>query len=104
MIPELTREQMLNMSLSQMHRYNKKRTKMQHNNEYYIQHYNYDVPLYYWKLEYLPDGTLQARGLLGNGNEWLTSYFKLFTYESGHYKGVTISGHVYRLYPSVHSQ
>ena len=51
MIPKLTNCDKLNMSLSQINRYEKKYTKMRYNNNYYIKHYGYDVSLEDWKIE-----------------------------------------------------
>lgn len=98
MIPELTSQDRLNMSLSQINRYEKKYTKLLKNNDYYIQYYGYDVVLNDWSMHIEQDGFSIGKGYLGNGNAWQTSGFTSVRRLSDHYACTTESGTVYRLY------
>jgi len=98
MIPQLTNSDKLNMTLSQINRYEKKYTKMSKNNSYYIQYYGYDVTLEDWSTHLEPDGFTIAKGYLGNGNSWETSGFTSVERNPDHYRCTTENGTVYRLY------
>lgn len=98
MIPELTVSNKTYMSLSQIHRYEKKRTKMLHNSRYYIQYYGYDVALHDWSLEKDDDGYIYIKGVLENGNNWITSDVISMINMDDHYKITTTSKTIYRLY------
>ena len=98
MIQELTNSDRLNMSLSQINRYEKKYLKLTKNNRYYIQYYGYDVVLNDWSLHLEPDGLSIAKGYLGNDNSWETSPFTNVERLTDHYACTTKSGTVYRLY------
>jgi hypothetical protein len=102
MIPELTPENKLDMSLSQIRRYEKKYKKLKFNNRYYIQYYGYDVALHDWKLERplasYENDYLYASGTLENGNSWKTSPIVKMEWRSDHYKITTESNTIYRLY------
>lgn len=98
MIPELTSQDKLNMSLSQINRYEKKYTKLLKNNDYYIQYYGYDVVLNDWSMHIEPDGFTIGKGYLGNDNAWQTSGFTTVRRLDDHYSCTTESGTVYRLY------
>ncbi len=97
MIPELSPENKLNMSLSQIRRYEKKYKKMRLNNRYYIQYYGYDVALHDWNLE-ISDDYIYATGTLENDNRWQTSPIILLETRDDHYKVTTESNTIYRLY------
>jgi hypothetical protein len=98
MIPELTIQDKLQMTLSQIRRYEKKRTKMLHNNAYYIQYYGYNVSLRDWSLECDKEGYIYANGNLENGNGWGTSAIVSLTTNEDHYEVLTKSNTIYRLY------
>ena len=98
MLPKLTTNEKVNMSLSQIRRYEKKRTKMSFNNRYYIQYYGYDVALHDWSLENDEEGYIYINGTLENGNKWETSGLVSMTTENDHYLVVTESNTYYRLY------
>jgi len=98
MIPKLTPEDKINMSLSQINRYEKKYTKLTYNNNYYIQYYGYDVELDEWDIQFDENDYMYAVGKLGNGNEWETSNIVSIKQRRDHYRCKTSSGTVYRLY------
>jgi hypothetical protein len=98
MIQELSNSDRLNMSLSQINRYEKKYLKLTKNNSYYIQYYGYDVVLNDWSMHVMSDGFTIAKGYLGNGNAWETSGFTKVDRLTDHYACTTESGTVYRLY------
>ena len=98
MLPELTTTDKLNMSLSQIRRYEKKRTKMTFNNRYYIQYYGYNVALHDWNLERDADGYITVTGNLENGNSWQTSPMISIETMDDHYQVITESNTIYRLY------
>lgn len=98
MIPELSPEDKLNMSLSQINRYEKKYNKMRHNNRYYIQYYGYDVALHDWELERDNNNYFYVNGTLENNNKWITSAISSMEMRDDHYKVITESGTIYRLY------
>jgi hypothetical protein len=98
MIPKLTIGDKLNMSLSQINRYEKKYTKMTYNNDYYIQYYGYDVELICWDIKLDENDFIYATGCLGNGNLWETSDIVSIKTRKDHYRCKTSSGTVYRLY------
>jgi hypothetical protein len=98
MIPELSPENKLDMSLSQIRRYEKKYKKLKFNNRYYIQYYGYDVALHDWKLERSSDNFLYATGTLENDNSWETSPIVRMESRDDHYKITTESNTIYRLY------
>lgn len=97
MIPSLTNAEQLTMTLSQIRRYEKKYTKLQKNNKYYIQYYGYDVDLDDWSL-HVEDGFIYAKGYLGNDNSWETSNIKELVNMGKYYHCTTESGTIYRLY------
>lgn len=97
MISKLTPDDKINMTLSQINRYEKKYTKLTYNNNYYIQYYGYDVELYNWDI--VIDGdSCYAIGNLGNCNEWETSNIRSMKRRKNHYRCKTSSGNIYRLY------
>ncbi len=98
MIPKLTPADKLNMSLSQINRYEKKYTKLTYNNDYYIQYYGYDVELDEWDIQFDEDDYMYVVGKLGNGNDWETSKILSIKMRKDHYRCKTSSGTVYRLY------
>ena len=98
MIPKLTSEDKINMTLSQINRYEKKYTKLTYNNNYYIQYYGYDVELDNWDILIDDNSYIYATGNLGNGNEWETSGIVSMKRRKDHYRCETSSGTVYRLY------
>lgn len=98
MIPELTLQDQLKMTLSQISRYEKKRTKMRYNNRYYIQYYNYNVALHDWEIIHDPDNYIYFVGTLENGNPWQTSPMVSIKTEVDHYVVLTESNTTYRLY------
>ncbi len=98
MIPKLTPNDKMTMSLSQINRYEKKYTKLTYNNNYYIQYYGYDVELDQWDIRFDEDDYMYAVGNLGNGNEWETSNIVSIKARKDHYRCKTSSGTVYRLY------
>jgi hypothetical protein len=98
MIPELTIEDKLHMTLSQIRRYEKKRTKMRYNNAYYIQYYGYNVSLRDWSFEQDEDGYIYVNGTLENGNGWGTSAIVDLHTNDDHYEVITRSNTIYRLY------
>jgi hypothetical protein len=98
MIPKLSVDDKLNMSLSQINRYEKKYTKMTYNNDYYIQYYGYDVELMSWDIKLDENDYIYAEGFLGNGNLWETSDIVSIKARKDHYRCKTSSGTVYRLY------
>ena len=98
MIPKLTPNDKLNMTLSQINRYEKKYTKLSKDNRYYIQHYNYDVALNDWSLHVDSEGFISARGVLENGNFWITSGIEHLETRNDHYCCTTENGTIYRLY------
>ncbi len=98
MIPELTPNQKQSMTLTQIRRYEKKRTKLMYNNRYYIQHYGYNVSLHDWDLQRDDDGYIYASGTLENGNRWETSAIQSFQTMEDHYEILTNSNTIYRLY------
>jgi hypothetical protein len=98
MIPKLSINDKLNMSLSQINRYEKKYTKLCNNNRYYISHYGYNVALEDWSIHVDEDDYIYAKGYLGNDNAWTTSGILSMETVDGHYRCTTESGTVYRLY------
>ena len=98
MIHKLTISDKLNMSLSQINRYEKKYTKMIYNNDYYIQYYGYDVELFSWDIKLDENDFIYATGCLGNDNLWETSDIVSIKTRKDHYRCKTSSGTVYRLY------
>jgi hypothetical protein len=98
MIPTLSINDKLNMSLSQINRYEKKYTKLRHNNRYYISHYGYDVALEDWSIHVDGDDYIYAKGYLGNDNGWTTSGILSMETVGNYYRCTTESGTVYRLY------
>ncbi len=98
MIPTLSNNDKLNMSLSQINRYEKKYTKLRHNNSYYISHYYYDVALEDWSLHVDRDNYIYAKGYLCNNNGWTTSCILSMEMVDDHYRCTTESGTVYRLH------
>jgi hypothetical protein len=98
MIPKLTVGDKLDMTLSQINRYEKKYTKMTYNNDYYIQYYGYDVELICWDIKLDENDFIYAEGCLGNGNPWETSDIVSIKARKDHYRCKTSSGTVYRLY------
>jgi hypothetical protein len=98
MIPKLTPNDKLNMTLGQINRYEKKYTKLSKDNRYYLQHYNYDVSLNEWSIHVDAEGYINARGNLENGNFWITSDIKDLKSCADHYCCTTQSGTIYRLY------
>ena len=98
MLPELTQDEKLSMSLAQIRRYEKKRTKMRFNNRYYIQYYGYNVSLHNWTLERDQEGYIYVQGTLENGNNWQTSPVVSMNTMDDHYEITTESNTIYRLY------
>lgn len=98
MIPKLTNYNKLNMSLSQIRRYEKKFTKMRFNNRYYIQYYGYNVALHDWNVSRDDEGYITINGVLENGNSWQTSPICSFETMDDHYQVITESNTIYRLY------
>ncbi len=98
MIPKLTLDDKITMTLSQINRYEKKYTKLTYNNDYYIQYYGYDVELDDWDIQIDDDSYIYATGNLGNGNPWETSNIVSMKQRKDHFRCKTSSGTVYRLY------
>ncbi len=98
MIPELTTSDKLSMSLSQIRRYEKKRTKMFHNNKYYIQYYGYNVAIHDWILVKDAESYIYLSGTLENGNAWQTSPIVSMITNEDHYEITTESNTIYRAY------